>query len=802
MQRLATSHAYHTPQLAGMVEAYVAAVAAVRREAPQVPYVSTVTGTWATAAQVQPAGYWGEQILAPVQFARGVETVLGVGARVVVVEVGPGAGLSRLLRRRGGVWVCASLVSADEAGDLRRAAAELWTAGVPVDWNGLHGGGRRARVPLPTYPFQRVRYWIDPPAVPAAQRQTASSRPAPIRKRADVTEWFWAPSWTLDPQPPRPVRDRAGDRWLAFADREGLTSALAERLRREGAEVVVVSIGDGWSRPERDAFSIDATSGEHYARVAQTLAAEGRAVQHVLHCGSVTSPADVSDTSEDLERVQVTGLSSLLHAAHALNASTGHPLRTFAIVSSDAHLVESADRPHPAKAAAVAFATILAQETTVRTRCVDVAFADLAVSTALVAQQIVDTLDRETPRIVFACRGRRRWVASHERIDVSERGTAPFPLRDRGVYLITGGLGSVGLLIARQLAEACRARLVLTGRSGLPPRSQWSDRAARATFDAETLRRIDAILAIEAAGGLVRVAAADVTQRDDVRAAVALCDTECGGLDGVVHAAGVTSGPSLFRTIAETDAEHCRTQWLPKARGLYLLEEVIRERPVDFVLALSSNATVLGGLGFASYAAANAIMDAFALSRAARGGPTRWMSATWDHWPRETRKYQDVSTSMDEYAMTVEESRQAMRLVLTRCDRGQVIVSTGDLDARLKQWVLRDTGEAAPVATEAANTPDRRTSRPALRTPYVAPRNDLEARIAAVWGDFLGVETVGVNDDFFELGGHSLLAIKLMAEIGRAIGSEVPLRALLEGPTVGQLAAACAQPSAETAVIQ
>jgi acyl carrier protein len=231
----------------------------------------------------------------------------------------------------------------------------------------------------------------------------------------------------------------------------------------------------------------------------------------------------------------------------------------------------------------------------------------------------------------------------------------------------------------------------------------------------------------------------------------------------------------------------------PKVGGVYAIEQAIAGLPVDFVMLLSSNAAVLGGLGFLSYAAANLAMDTFALARTARGDRTRWLTTNWDHWPQETRKYVGVSTSMDEYAMTREEANRATEIALTRCDGGQVVIATGDLRRRLALWVGRSaatTTDAAPRQAAASGRP-----RPNLRTVYVAPRSEIETKIAALWAEFLGVTPVGVDDDFFELGGHSLLAAQLMAEIGRQLDTELPLRALFEQPTIAHLAEVCATPA-------
>jgi phthiocerol/phenolphthiocerol synthesis type-I polyketide synthase E len=765
-KRLQTSHAYHTPLMEEAAARFREVVAATPRQVPAVPYVSNPTGQWITDEEVMDPGYWARQLRQPVQFAACIATILADSDRFIL-EVGPGQGLTRLLRRAGATQVCASLPHA--AGDaempvLLGAAGRLWTAGVELDWRAVHGARRPKRATLPTYAFERKRYWID---VPTSPRPTVRDRRSRIAKGTDVSRWFWGPSWKLARRVPRaPGARRAGEHWLIFADDEGLADAIVATLRATGANATIARKGREWICHSDASFTIDPGNVDHYRRLRDELAG----VSHVLHLWGVASPG--RDTRERVEALQADGLHSLIHVVRHFSGAPGLA-RRFTVVATDGTQVERADAVdgvNVAAAAAVAFCKVLSQETEVRTRFVDVSSSDLSLSREAVAERLVRELDGgDASDLVVAHRGRNRWIACYERLAIDASGPAAFPLRDRGVYLITGGLGAVAGIVARQLAAACRATVVLTGRR-------------RPQTPPEVLRDVESL------GGTARILEADVTSLVQMRGAIDHCYEEFGALHGIIHAAGVTSGPSLFRTIAETEPEHCRVQTLPKVHGLYTIEEALRGRPTDFVLAISSNAAVLGGLGFLSYAAANAMMDAFVASRAARGTATRWLSASWDHWPEETRKYHDVSTSMDEYAMTPDEAREAMRLVLTSCDAGQVIVATGDLGERLALWLEHEPDHAGVPA--GAPTGAELGPRPVLRTPYATPRDETEARVAGIWAEFLGVSPVGVNDDFFELGGHSLMAIKMIAEISRALGVEVPLRALFEGPTVAQLVAA------------
>ncbi len=172
-RRLKTSHAFHSETVAPVVEPFAALVRGVELRAPTIPFVSNVTGHWITDAEATDPQYWARHLRAPVRFADGVGELLRAEAGHVLLEVGPGQTLAPLARQHPAARERAVLATLQEGQDDAESAlttlGRLWLEGVNVDWTALHAGATRRRVPLPTYPFERERYWIDPPTVVAKQ---------------------------------------------------------------------------------------------------------------------------------------------------------------------------------------------------------------------------------------------------------------------------------------------------------------------------------------------------------------------------------------------------------------------------------------------------------------------------------------------------------------------------------------------------------------------------------------------------------------------------------------------------------
>jgi NAD(P)-dependent dehydrogenase (short-subunit alcohol dehydrogenase family)/acyl carrier protein len=382
-----------------------------------------------------------------------------------------------------------------------------------------------------------------------------------------------------------------------------------------------------------------------------------------------------------------------------------------------------------------------------------------------------------------AYRGGRRWVQTFESVRFDHPAAAP-SLRRHGVYLITGGLGNIGLVLADYLARAVQARLVLVGRSTFPRPEDWNAWLAEHDERDPVSEKIIKLRALEALGAEILVVAGDIADPANVRDLLARVDERFGGLNGVIHGAGHT-GANSSCAIAQLDRAACESHFQPKIYGLLALEDALRNRAVDFWMLVSSLSAVLGGLGFAAYAAANAFLDAFATRKNQDDGPP-WISVDWDGWQFPSTEAGSGGAPAFSTSILPEEGVQIFQRILRHCPRQPVAVSTVDLQTRLDQWVnLASLREAQQTQEPAATS---RHARPSLPTAYVPPRNPTEEQITALWQQLLGIDQIGIHDNFFELGGHSLLGIQLISQLQGRFRIELSAHRLFEAPTVAELA--------------
>ncbi|MCP5420389.1 MAG: SDR family NAD(P)-dependent oxidoreductase [Gammaproteobacteria bacterium] len=792
---LHTSHAFHSAMMEPMVTPFSDFLSGIRLSPPTLPYISNVTGAWITAEEATSPAYYARHLRNTVQFAAGVRT-LAADTALQLLEVGPGDTLVTLARMSFGKddsqRIVASLgrannVERSDTETMLDAAGRLWIAGTPLDWRGLYTDASPRRVPLPTYPFERKRYWVDASAEGTRQRSTATSALHNLDRSAEIKDWFFSPTWMRDDSLTGATARLEGT-WLVVGGSDELADVVTAQVVAAGARAVHVA----------QATTVESMHAKmHQARpgVTEDIA---RIVSDLRNQGQVIAGAIVLWTLVDPKISPREQLLYLYHAQVALIAGLGvTPAAAARVVVATAGTQSVLDESVQNTSAAVVLGPVLVLPTEVpglKIRLLDLAprlplpeVNDSAA--ALVAEAAADDIEQ-----IVARRAGRRWLRRFERSPLPPADTAALPLKPNGVYLITGGLGGMGLALAQELAERVSARLLLTARGALPPQEQWDDWLASHAADERHAVAIRSIRAMEAVGGQVVVATADVADLPAMRRIIEQTRSRWGTVDGLIHAAGIAGEGRL--TFIKS-AEEIEAVLAPKVGGLEVLVDLLGETPLDFVALMSSINSVIGTPGVADYAAANAVLDAFVDAEQCPKLWRRVVALDWGAW-REVGMAAKLSVPESRRAVWeaylqsgigTTDGLDAFARVLAS-GRRHVVVSPFDL-----QKALEAPFDEIPMPIEPTSPKPRQEVREgdesptaASRSNFVTPVGGIEEQLAAIWSELLGIERVSVDDDFFELGGHSLLATRMLARIDANIGTRLTLRDVFDAPTIRRLA--------------
>jgi len=749
---LHTSHAFHSRMMEPVLDTFRNEIGKAKLSAPERPYISNVTGDWITDEQAVSPSYYAQHLRGTVRFASGLRK-LAQDDSLFLMEVGPGTTLHNLAQMNLRGWQDRTASTQAHPKDpitqrsaFLNAAGRLWSAGVHADWASLRGSQRNRRVALPAYPFQRKSFWIDP-----AKSQVKASSPVPgtdpavqpIVNRTCVSN----PTWVMSPQL-KTLRNHEGI-WVILADDPRFGIAVSKSLQQAGlgaGQVIERAIDESADDPFED------------------LNAPINTV--------VVAPRPDGDASRLFQVLRKVGL-----AVERL--STDQAVRVVVQTSGACSVLGEAVTAPDQSLVAGQVLVMNAESEKVHARQVDL--DPTRVESA--AQDLANECLRFEPELVSAVRNGVRWHRAYSEIDLDvKKSGLQAPLREKGVYLITGGLGGVGLTIARHLAQRAHARLVLTGRSAMPPREEWDSAIEGGHPKSAILKKLKVI---EETGSEIMVVALDANDRAGLRDLSGRIAEQWGSVNGIVHAAGIMGANKLSVLMDEDSFDAVLS---PKAEGVRAVAEVFQDEPLDFVALFGSINSILPAAGAMDYAAANAFLDFWPESLERPPAWNKVVTFNWGGWAQVgmAARLRDGDADLldpDKAAQLFFAglASGAQRLVVTNYDMASTLATIKSvLRSRLHGEFVDAVSKDALEADEIEDT------FPAVDAKF---ETEFQKKVAAVWIELLGAQLEGPDDNFFELGGHSLMATRLISRLDAIVSVKLTLRDVFDGPTIREMAA-------------
>lgn len=769
---LRTSHAFHSELVEPIMEGFAEVVASCRLAPPTLPWISNLTGRRISEAEATDPGYWVRHLRATVRFYDSGLRDLLEGPAPLLLELGPGKVLSTLVAAAEPSATVIPVLDDPANGErsLAEAQARVWAAGGPRTWSPAEGA-RKAM--LPTYPFERREHVL---AKSASQPSPPESPPRLPHVDSGLLRVSWHREAPLDALAGGPSSGRC----MLFSDGSPLAAAVLAELATRSIEAVVVRAGERFATDGSGEYSIDPAAPEHYRQLAEALAGT-RPCDYVVHLWSLETAAGSGPTDR-----QALGFESLLSVARELLDGAVAAAASVVTASANAREVVGGDLTEPSGATLLGACRALPSEYDgLVCRHVDLERQELETGPAALGRAFVNELV-EGSSAALAYRGGYRWT---EAIEPWGRPLDPGPgswVRPGGAYVISGGLGGIGLAIAERLGDLGAGSLALLSRRRFPPPSEWPAIAASELAEAALAARL---LVLREKGVEVHCVTADVADEKQLPAAVAEIHRLMPRPAGLFHAAGIPpQGLASFIELRDM-----REAMAPKLRGAELITSAFAGSELDFVVLCSSLSAIKPGPGGVDYCAANSFLDAFAISTASSG--TRILSVGWGRWrvgmaagvslPSDLQARWDAEA---EDALTEEEGLALLDEAMAALPRGGHLIAVSGRTALSLETPVRRSGASSDVSSAADD--EGRTSPRRGRT-------EITETVKAVWAEHLGIDSIETDADFFELGGHSWLAVQVNGRIGELLGVRLPLREFLAAPTINGVAEAFLARSAE-----
>lgn len=668
------------------------------------PLVSTLTGGWVGPDQAADPEHWVRHLREPLRFRQSLRELMASGYRTFA-EAAPGSALTKLVRRvigsNGQATSLGGDVDTPPLTAFLAAAGELWSAGAPVDWAAANGTSGSPLVQLPTYPFQRRRYWNHSPA---SKEHDLAARQAPgSRGRLDAPMWLPAP------------RAVAADRLPQHVIVHGavpLAHVLAARLAEHGVTIVRSPCGSADLDADRGAVLIDLSLTEQKPG-----------------CGP--EPKDAGQLASWLER----GLLGPLATVRRVR-----PSRCL-VVTRGLWAVAGEDSANTCTSAVTGLLRCAPHDWPgLRTAAVDL--APIPGDPADEAESLLAELAADDVCDV-AYRGGSRYRKAYEPIAASSREI----LRHGGTYLVLGGTGRLGPVVAEAVSRKVLATIVLTGRNPGRGFAGHEERLIAAARDR---------------GCTVLYRTLDSRCPEALRCVLDELTGRYGRVDGIFHLAAYTDRDD-FDLLGELTLAAATRSAEAKVRTAAALADELDGRDYDFVALFSSLSTIIGALRFGAYVSANAYLDALATRMRAATGRS-WISMVWDGWAEDGIGRPDALGSSDGAELLLHALGADLPVVapVIRPVERRIAQVRADLDA------IVEAGRAGATA------PGQRTA---------------AGQVLRIVSQVTGHAEIDERQSFTELGIDSLQMMQIAARLRPVLGETISLGTLLATRSVADIAA-------------
>ncbi|MFA8435577.1 MAG: SDR family NAD(P)-dependent oxidoreductase [Marinifilaceae bacterium] len=602
-------------------------VAKIQLNPPKIPYISGLTGQWVTPAEATTPTYWARHLVDTVQFSSGINELLKY-KNPVFIQVGSDKGLPMIInqhKKTKSSFQSFNMLKQDKEGMgdyefFLEQVGQLWLAGIMVDWQKYYHSKKGYRIPLPTYPFERNLF-------PFKLKELDGLNLREENKLSDISNWYYVPTWIKTNVIPK--QSLQNGCWLIFNDKYGVGSRLSTELQRLNQIVVQVDSGEKFCKLNDRYYSIDTDNPGDYRQLIKELF-ESCKPDHIVHLCSLSNENSYSDHLLEIEKSLSDNYYSLIKLAQALGTHSLIDKISLSVITNNVFDIIGKDSCYPEKSSVLGPVKIIPLEyPNVSCRAIDVDFEECLNGVGV--RNLLMELNYESEDVLIGHRNSKRWKQSFEPVmlDKSEEG-ASYKFRADGVYMITGGLGGIGFVLAKMLIQEYNANVILLGRTELENNSN-------ANIEHHNLNerelRFQELKRLKSDIKYFNVDVSDCAEMNRLKNRL---EKEYTKIDGILHLAGNPDG----RLIQLRTQEDERNVFASKIKGTIIIERISQDLGVDFILYGSSRSSFIPSLAHVGHTAANNFIDTYVHYLNNVDDTKKRLSINWNAWGEIGQAYE------------------------------------------------------------------------------------------------------------------------------------------------------------------
>ncbi len=646
----------------------------------------------------------------------------------------------------------------------------LYVRGAEIDWKMLYEGAACRRICLPAYVFEPKRCWVDIPY---------------SKKGNEREDSYYSVVWKPEELQPED-RSLENQTVLVLKDNKGISDLFIHALAKEGVHTIEVDVGNEFLKSGKDKYSIGAGK-EDYIKLIDSIDLEN--VTRIVHFASLSAPSEI-DCIAALNESQEYGVYSLYRLVKAIAGKNCSYKIEILLVSSNVNEVTGEEeRICPENATLFGFGRVIGRELpALSCKCMDMeGLADV--------EAVISEMKASGNSFISSYRKGKRYIEEFSETDINQTPDEEVEIKSDGVYVITGGMGGIGLEIASFLASQNNVNIALINRTEMSPRESWEDILEK-NENEKLIHGIKAVRALEETGARVECCRADVSDADEVYGIFTGLRQKYKRINGVIHCAGI--GGDKF--VAEKEFDEFEEVLRPKVHGTWVLDHATGKDKLDFFILSSSIATIFSAAGQGDYIAANSYMDSYTAYRNRKANKT--LTINWATW-KETGMAHNFGVNIDTAfkAMSTSDAicgfkhvinKDMQRVLIGKINYNEIGIkllenSSVNFSSGIRKYIDKYKKQAKETG-RALSRRKKTVENVNLTGRDNGGYTEMEKAVGFIWGQILGYEEINIYDNFYELGGDSINGLKIINEINHVAGKLAETVDLLRNQTVEQLA--------------
>ena len=612
--------------------------------------------------------------------------------------------------------------------------ARLYVKGKCIDWSKLYGENYGTRISLPVYPFKKTRCWITIPKV---------------KHKGNYNQMFYQPIWVSQaPECKTQKNFKQEKSFLVFTNGDQLVTEFIENMKKKRLNVIEVHMGSQFEKKDKNSYTISNES-DKFKQLFQKLAIEK--IGYIVY--------GVVSTEEESDNYSIIGL---FHLAKIMQQFVGNRVE-FILFTKNAYRVDNKETfIQPINAALIGLIKTMKWELpNLRFRCIDM-------DDEILAKDIISEIQSKSDEFLVSYRERKRFVERIERVNLENVETSMFEFKSDGAYVILGGTGRIGRLIAKSLAKKRKIQLVLVHRTALPERTEW-EKIIEENQNKVLVRKLKEIIAIEESDSKVMLVQCNITDEEAMKQLFIKIREKYQKIRGIIQCA-VDDTPLTIKDLAEKEFQRALNT---KIKSTCTLSKITENDTLDFFLTFSSVMTLVGGVGTASYMASNSFLEAFSQARTLKNLPSQVIC--WPEWlqiglsedlmnSEETSIFQKIKKDTALDLLEILLYKKIERVIAGEIQKESKIYDViGYLPFRYTKQVLEE------FHTQSEGEISKTSEEIDIEVKLTGRKTEIYSEIEKIIGQsickVMGYETLNIHANFFELGGDSISAVKISVDL-------------------------------------